>query len=1180
VPAFAHLHVHTEFSLLDGACRIERLLDRVRDLGMSACAVTDHGVMYGVVDFYQAAKARGIRPVIGCEVYVCEDRFDKGGRDMFHLVLLCENETGYRNLMRMCSLAFTEGFYYRPRIDRALLRECHEGLIALSGCLSGEIPSLLLDRRVSEAARVARELSELFGPEHFYIEIQDHGLREQREVLPQLVKLANALDLPLVATNDAHYLTREDAEAQDILLCIQTGKMVEDQNRMRMKSDQFYVKSPEEMAALFRQWPEAIANTQRIAERCRVDFDFNTLHLPEYPLPDGVDPFGRLRSLCEEGFASRYSADDAAARERLDYELNMIQRCGYVDYFLIVWDYVHFAKTRGILVGPGRGSGAASIAAYCLDITGLDPLKYNLLFERFLNPERLSMPDFDIDFCYERRQEVIDYVINKYGADHVAQIITFGTLAAKGAVRDVGRVMKYPYAQCDTIARMIPFAPDMTLDRALETSPDLKRAYDMDGDVKKLIDIARALEGMPRHASTHAAGVLVTKEPVSRYVPLQKNDSVVTTQFPMGTLEKLGLLKMDFLGLRTLTVLRDTLAMMRQQGIEMELADIPFDDKNVYEMIGKGDTDGVFQLESGGMRSFLTGLQPSCFEDIIAAVSLYRPGPMDSIPRYIEGKRNPGSARYLHPILKPILDVTYGCMVYQEQIMQIVRDVAGYSLGRSDLMRRAMSKKKHDVMEKEREYFIYGMEENGVVTVPGAVRRGVPVDTAEKMFEEMSAFASYAFNKPHAAAYAVLSLQTAWLKFYHTAPFMAALMNSAGGSPEKIAQYIQFCRKHGVPVRPPDVNRSRARFSVDHDDGGEWGIRFGLCAIKSVGEGAVDAIVKERESNGPFYEMTEFLRRAATDSLNKRMVASLIQAGAFDSVDGNRLKLMQTYGMAMDDAAKRRKRSTQGQMTLFGTAAMPDDDLFPVDASARFSRSQTLAMEKEVTGVYITGHPLEAYRDALEKMECDSQFLAGFAEHPEKGLSYDGVVVTMGGMVGAVRTKVTKNNAIMAFVTLEDLTGETECLLFPKVYERLRGLLERDKVIALTGELSVREDEPAKLLARGGRPLQDEDGWVVDGPVEAAPQLSLHLRVQDDAQLRAILPALDDHPGEVPVCFHLLHKHKVVMNNLRCDAEKEVMGLLRMRLGEENIKMKEIPGGTTYPGHEGPASRWSGGQGG
>ncbi|GHU70271.1 DNA-directed DNA polymerase [Clostridia bacterium] len=1191
MPAFAHLHVHSEFSLLDGACRIERLLDRIQSLGMNSCAITDHGVLYGVVDFYQAAKARSIHPVLGCEVYVAENRFDKtpAARTMHHLVLLCENETGYRNLMKMCSLAFTEGFYYRPRVDYDLLTQYHEGLIACSACLSGEIPALLLERRYPDAVKTAGRLSELFGQYNFYIEIQDHGIREQREVLPQLVRIARELNLPLVATNDAHYLAREDAEAQDILLCIQTGKTIDEPGRMRMDSDQFYIKSPDEMAALFPQWPEALANTQLIADRCQVEFDFHTLHLPEFPMPEGQNPFELLKALSEAGFAERYNADDTAARERLAYELDMIRRCGYVDYFLIVWDYVHFAKTHGILVGPGRGSGAASIAAYCLDITGLDPLKYNLLFERFLNPERLSMPDFDIDFCYERRQEVIDYVIEKYGADHVAQIITFGTMAAKGAIRDVGRVMNYPYAQCDAIAKMIPFALDMTLDKALETSPDFKRTYESDEKIKKLIDIARALEGMPRHASTHAAGVLVTKEPVNHYVPLQKNDAVVTTQYPMGTLEKLGLLKMDFLGLRTLTVLRDTLDMLRSLGLDMQLSDIPYDDIAVYEMIGRGDTDGVFQLEGDGMRSFLTGLQPNCFEDIIAAVSLYRPGPMDSIPRYIEGKKNPDSVRYLHPLLKPILDVTYGCMVYQEQIMQIVRDVAGYSLGRSDLMRRAMSKKKHDVMEQERAYFIHGMEENGVITVPGAMRRGVPEHVAERMFEEMSAFASYAFNKPHAAAYAVLSIQTAWFKLYHPEPFMAALMNSAGGMVGKISLYIQFCRKKGVPVLPPDINRSQPRFSVDHDDSGMLGIRFGLGAIKSVGEGAVEAVVRERERAGIFKNLFEFIHRVESDSLNKRMVENLIRSGAFDSIDENRSRLLVTFEAAMDDAARQRKRTSQGQVSLFGTELLPEN-AFMFTPPHALTRAETLAMEKEVTGVYISGHPLEGYRSILEGLECGSQFLTSLADQPNGGLNYDGITVTMGGLVSGVRTKLTKSSAVMAFVTLEDLTGETECLVFPRVYEQLRGMLTQDAPVALIGELSIREEDTPKLLVRAGVPLEDA-AQLTDtryasnfnaprikppGSTErpaitivqpnvrnaqtstpaSAPQ-RLHLRLASDDQMRSILALLDNHPGPIPVCLHLQNKGKALLNCARCDGSARLLSDLSSRIGQENIKLKE-----------------------
>ncbi|MDR1569665.1 MAG: DNA polymerase III subunit alpha [Oscillospiraceae bacterium] len=1228
MPDFAHLHVHTEFSLLDGACRVEKLLDRVKALGMTACAITDHGVMYGVIDFYQAAIARGIHPVIGCEAYVCRDRFDKSpaAREMHHLVLLCENETGYRNLIRMSSDSFTEGFYYRPRIDYGLLEAHHEGLIALSACLSGEIPSLLLNRQWEAALASARRLSNLFGENNFYIEIQDHNIPDQRTILPQLVRLARELNLPLAATNDAHFLTREDAEAQDVLLCIQTGKTVQDTDRMRMASDQLYIKSPEEMAAIFPQWPEALSNTQRIADRCRLSFDFHAIHLPRFPIDersapslpeqsdaappdcpsDGEAAFAMLRRQCELGFAQRYAPDDAAARERLEYELSMILRMGYVDYFLIVWDYVRFAKENGILVGPGRGSGAASIAAYCLDITGLDPLKYNLLFERFLNPERVSMPDFDIDFCYERRQEVIDYVISKYGADHVAQIITFGTMAARAALRDVGRALGYPYAQVDAVVKMVPFALDMTLDKALELSPDLKRASEEDEQVGKLIRIAKALEGMPRHASTHAAGVLVTKNPVYDYVPLQTNDAVVTTQYPMGTLEKLGLLKMDFLGLRTLTTLRDTLDILRELGVNLTLDDIPMDDAEVYKMIGRGDTDGVFQLESDGMRAFLINLQPGCFEDIIAAVSLYRPGPMDSIPRYIEGKRNPGGIRYLHPILEPILSVTYGCMVYQEQIMQIVRDVAGYSLGRSDLMRRAMAKKKKDVMAQEREYFIHGLTQDGSVTVPGAVRRGVPERVAEQMFEEMSAFASYAFNKPHAAAYAVISVQTAYLKRYHPAAFMAALMNNAGGATDKIAQYIQYCRKHGIRVLPPDVNRSRLKFSVDKDERGEMSIRFGLGAIKSVGAAAVEAIVKEREKSGKFDDIYAFTNRVESDSLNKRMLESLIRAGAFDNLTGSRAQKLAVYERAMDSADRLRKQTARGQISLFG--GMLNDAPEPLPKLPPPRREDILAMEKEVTGIYISGHPLDVYSDALDRFDCSSLYLRQLSERQDGGLALDGITVTLGGMITQVRTKVTKNNALMAFVTLEDLTGEVECLIFPKIYERLRTVVLPDTALAVTGRLSIREEESPKLIVSAAVALADaardralperagsgssaqhgatiklyggsasdaperERGFLPsprtrstnipesaepDAQISRAPQ-QLHLRLADSSQLIDVLAAIDRRPGRINVCFHLQKERRVQINAATCDGSGELVYELAKLIGEENIKFKLV----------------------
>ena len=917
---FCHLHLHTEYSLLDGASRISPLLDKIKAMGMTHCAITDHGAMYGVVEFYQQALSRGIHPVIGCEVYVCPDMREKssGARDYSHLILLCENQTGYQNLIYLVSQGFVEGFYYKPRIDYELLAKHSEGLIALSACLSGDIPKLLLDGRENDARKMAQRYIDIFGRGNYFIEIQDHGLADQKRVLPGLIKLARDMDLPLVATNDCHYIDREDAETQEILMCIQTGKTLTDQNRMRMETDEMYVKSEEEMRAVFPSLPEAIENTVKIAERCQVDFDFKSIHLPHFPLPEGREAADYLRELCEEGLKRKYAPDRADARERMEYELSVIRKMGYVDYFLIVWDYVHFAKEHGILVGPGRGSGAGSIVCYCLDITAIDPLKYDLLFERFLNPERISMPDIDIDFDYERRDEVISYVAGRYGADHVAQIITFGTMAAKAVVRDVGRVMGMSYADVDAVSKAIPFALDMTLEKALSSSPDLRTLYESDERVHRLIDTAKKLEGMPRNASTHAAGVLITSRPVHEYVPLQTNDDVITTQFPMGTLEKMGLLKMDFLGLRTLTVIGDSLAMVEQAtGQHLTPEDIPMDDKGVFDMISEGDTDGVFQMEGGGMRSFLANMKPACFEDIIAAISLYRPGPMDSIPRFIAGKQDPASVQYLHPKLKPILEVTYGCMVYQEQVMQIVRDLAGYSMGRSDLVRRAMAKKKHDVMAQEKEYFIHGkVEPDGTVSVPGAVRNGVPEEIASQLFEEMTAFASYAFNKPHAAGYAVVALQTAWLKLHHPAEFMAAMMNSFAGNAGKVAFYIQYLRKRDIPVLPPDVNMSGEKFSVDRS-GERPAVRFGLNAVKNVGKGPIAAIAAEVKRGGPYRDLNDFINRVASDQITKRVVESLIKAGAFDSLPGNRAQKLAVYEQIMEGAAKRRKSTVEGQLSLF-----------------------------------------------------------------------------------------------------------------------------------------------------------------------------------------------------------------------------------------------------------------------
>ncbi|MBO4836350.1 MAG: DNA polymerase III subunit alpha [Clostridia bacterium] len=1130
--AFAHLHLHTEYSLLDGACRIRELPKRLKALGMDACAVTDHGVMYGVVDFYQACKAEGIHPVIGCEVYVCPDMDDKiyARREYSHLILLCENETGYKNLMYLDSMAFTRGFYYRPRIDYKLLREHHEGLICLTACLSSDFNKMLLDGRISEAEKYARDMEALFGKGNFFLEIQDHGIQEEKQIIPRIIDMSERTGIPLVATNDCHFLTQEDVEAQDILLCIQTGKTVDDTDRMRMGSDQLYVKSEEEMRRLFPGHEDAVERTEEIAKRCQVDFDFHTVHLPHYPVPEGDTAESLLRRLVEQGLSERYDADDATARERMEYELGVISQMGYVDYFLIVWDFVKFAKDNGIMVGPGRGSGAASIVAYCLNITQLDPIRYNLTFERFLNPERISMPDIDMDFCYERRQEVINYVARRYGQDHVCQIITFGTMAARGVIRDVGRVLGYTYAETDQIAKMVPTDLGMTLEKALQLSTDLRDRNETDPRVHKLIELSLKLEGMPRHASTHAAGVLITGEPAVTYVPLQTNDEVVTTQFPMGIIEKLGLLKMDFLGLRTLTVIRDTLDLMRSQGIDMKPEQIPLDDPEIYRMISRGDTDGVFQLEGGGMRSFLTNMQPADFEDIIAAISLYRPGPMESIPRYIAGKRDPASVRYETPQLKPILDVTYGCMVYQEQVMQIVRDLAGYSYGRSDLVRRAMAKKKHDVMAKERRNFVYGSPEENV---PGAVNRGVKAEVAEHIFDEMTAFASYAFNKAHAACYAVVAVQTGWLKYYYPAEFMAAMMNSVVGNAPKVAGYIQYCRDRDIPVLPPHVNRSDRKFTVETNDRGIKCIRMGMSGVKNVGNSAVDAIVRERKAGGEYRDVYDFCRRADSDAVNKRCVESLIMAGCFDGLGATRLQCIRVYMQALDANANQRRSNVSGQISLFDlgqpTAGMMEREFYP--DVGEYPRRQLLEMEKEMTGVYVSGHPLDEYRDPLSHMTCSTAWVAELKDRPDSGLTEDGRSVLMGGILTETHAKATKKGTLMGFATLEDLTGQIECLIFPKVYERFRHLLQTDTPLVLAGRLSVREDEDTKLLVDRAEPLQAFSGEEAPVPAAGEPaphdpeharlspvKLYLRLRRQQLEDAGSILRSM---PGDVPVYLNL-----------------------------------------------------------
>ncbi len=1191
--SFTHLHLHTEYSLLDGACRIPKLVERIKALGMTACAITDHGVMYGCIDFYSAMKDAGIKPIIGCEVYVCRDRLDKSAanREYSHLILLCENNTGYQNLMKLVSEGFLTGYYYRPRIDYNLIRQHSEGLICLSACLSGDLPKLLLQGRYDDAEAYVREMQDIFGEKNFYVEIMDHGIREEKIVMPRLISLAREMNVPLVATNDCHYLEEKDADAQEVLLCIQTGKTLDDANRMRMDTRQLYVKSEDEMRTLFAACPDAVDRTQEIADRCNVEFEFGVTRLPHYPVPEGETALSMLTRLTHEGLRERYP--DAKETDepwtRLNYELNVITSMGYVDYFLIVWDFIRYAKSQGIMVGPGRGSGAGSIVAYSLGITMLDPLKYQLLFERFLNPERVTMPDIDVDFCYERRQEVIDYVARKYGADHVSQIITFGTLQAKGCIRDVGRVLGMSYQDTDAVAKAIPFDLGMTLEKALTLSPLLKTMYDEQPEVHRLIDTAMTLEGMPRHASTHAAGVLITGKPVMEYVPLQRNDEVITTQYPMGTIERLGLLKMDFLGLRTLTVIRDTLDMLREQGIDMKPEDIPRDDPAVYEMISAGDTDGVFQLEGGGMRTFLTNMKPTCFEDIIAAISLYRPGPMESIPRYIQGKQNPSSIHYETEKLRPILDVTYGCMVYQEQVMQIVRDLAGYSYGRSDLVRRAMAKKKHKVMAQEREYFIHGkLNDDGTIDVPGCVRNGVPEEVASHLYDEMTAFASYAFNKSHAAAYAVVCIETAWLKRYHPVPFMAAILNSVYGNPAKIAAYIQYCRSRGIAILPPDVNRSQWKFTVAKAPDGQLGILFGLGAVKTVGQGAVDAIIRERK-HGAYRDIFDFCRRIDTSECNKRVVESLIKAGAFDGMGGNRPQLLAVFESAMDANSSLRKQTVDGQISLFdmafgGAPLVQENHTLP--NLPDYPLRQRLALEKEIAGVYITGHPLDDYRDVLGKLPFSTADLDGLEEREDRGLSLDGQIVDMGGILTEVKGKATKKGAYMGFITLEDLTGQIECLVFPKVYERYQGMIAVDDLVVLHGRLSIREEEAPKLLVEKLIPLEawhpeesapaatrgqstarpvpppkrhaSEAPKLTDAQAAAKAPRKLYLRL-NRPQMDAASSTLSLYPGSVPVYLHLPAEKMTLLAPKTgwCDASDGCLNRLNALLGAENVKLLE-----------------------
>lgn len=1054
---FCHLHVHTQYSLLDGAARIPELMQRAKELGMTHIAMTDHGVMYGAVEFYKEAKKHGLTPILGCEVYVAKqsltDKQGRADREYSHLVLLAENQKGYKNLIRLVSMGFLEGYYYKPRIDYDVLEQHTEGLICLSACLSGDIPRLLMENRYEDAKALALRLSDMFGPEHFYLEIQDHGIPVQKQVNAQILRMANETGIPLVATNDVHYIQRVDAQVQDVLLCIQTGRFLDEPDRMRMDSDQMYLKSEEEMRSLFTMAPEAIQNTMEIAQRCHVEMDFETQHLPSFDVPGGVDKRAYLHELAEKGFAEHYGQDDEV-HARMEEELSIIASMGYVDYFLVVWDFIRFARENGIAVGPGRGSAAGSVVAYCLHITDVDPIEYGLIFERFLNPARVTMPDIDIDFCYERRQEVIDYVVQKYGADHVCQIITFGTMAARAAIRDVGRVMRMPYGEVDQVAKMVPMELGITLERAIKLSPQLRRAMEEDERVAQLMDYAQRLEGMPRHSGTHAAGVVISREPLCDIIPLQKNDETVTTQFPMTAIEELGLLKMDFLGLRNLTVIQDACNLIEKStGQKPDMSHIPLDDPKVYEMIGQGDTDGVFQLESGGMRNLLRELKPNCFEDIIACISLYRPGPMDEIPKYVHGKHHPGSISVLTEQLHPILDVTYGCMVYQEQVMQIVRDLAGYSWARSDLVRRAMSKKKHDVMEQERKAFIYGTEDG---EVPGAVKNGVDEKVASQIFDQMMDFASYAFNKSHAAAYAIVAYRTAWLKTHYPVETMAALMNSCLQNTDKIAQYIAYCRKQHIEVLPPDVNLSGQRFEVQ-----DGCIRFGLCAVKNVGLKAVELVIQTRRS-GPYEDFFSFLRRVPGEALNKRMVESLIKAGCFDSMGVRRAALMAIYERAMDALNNERKRNIQGQISLFEAMDAADTPMsIPLPDVEEFPDRAKLALEKEMTGVYITGHPLAAFAEAIDKLPDN---IGDILREQEEGHNQDGRSVVLCGIIVDRRTKTTRNNSIMGYFTLEDLQGAIALMAFPKVLEQYDAVLQTDMVVLLRGRVSVREEEEPVIL--------------------------------------------------------------------------------------------------------------------
>ncbi len=1151
--SFAHLHVHTEFSLLDGSNKIKEYVSRVKELGMNSAAITDHGVMYGVIDFYREAKKQGINPILGCEVYVAPNsRFDReitGGDDRYyHLVLLAENEEGYANLTKIVSKGFVEGYYYKPRVDKELLRKYHKGIIALSACLAGEVARFLTKGLYEEAKKTALEYQEIFGEGNFFLELQDHGIPEQGLVNQQLFKMSEETGIELVATNDIHYTYAEDAKPHDILLCIQTGKKLSDENRMRYDGGQYYVKSEEEMLRLFPYAKQALENTQKIADRCHVEIEFGVTKLPKYDVPDGYTSWEYLQKLCYEGLEKRYGDPSEELKNRLSYELETIHQMGYVDYFLIVWDFIKYAKDHGISVGPGRGSAAGSIVSYCLEITTIDPIRYQLLFERFLNPERVSMPDIDVDFCYERRQEVIDYVTRKYGKDCVAQIVTFGTLAARGVIRDVGRVMDLPYAYVDSISKMIPQELGITIDKALKMNPDLKKLYDTDETVTNLIDMAKRLEGLPRHCSMHAAGVVICQKPVDEYVPLSRAaDGTITTQFIMTTLEELGLLKMDFLGLRTLTVIQNAVLLARRKQPELNINQIDYNDQKVLDYIGTGKTDGVFQLESAGMKGFMKELKPHNLEDVIAGISLYRPGPMDFIPQYIRGKNDSSSITYDCSQLEPILAPTYGCIVYQEQVMQIVRDLAGYSLGRSDLLRRAMSKKKAAVMEKERKIFIYGDEETGV---PGCIKNGIDEQTANKIYDEMIDFAKYAFNKSHAAAYAVVSYQTAWLKYYFPVEYMAALMTSVIDNPSKVSEYIYACRQMNIKILPPDINKGEANFSVDGGD-----IRYGLAAIKSIGRPVIKAIVEDREELGLFQNLEDFITRlSAKNILNKRTIENLIKAGALDTLGGTRKQFMSIYVQIVDHVTQEKKNSMVGQMTLFDLVSEDQKEEFQIRMPdvGEYSKETLLAFEKEVLGIYVSGHPLEAYEEKWKK--SISATTADFQLDEETGHTkvHDGAKEIIGGMITEKTIKHTKTNQMMAFITVEDLLGTVEVVVFPRDYEKNRDYLEVDSKVFVRGRVSEEDDKPSKMICEKIIPFEQtkKELWI------QFPDKETFL---DQEQI--VYGYLADSDGNDEVVIYCA-KERVVKRlpkNRNIGINEQILSRLMNHFGEKRVKVVEKP---------------------